>query len=237
MTEDRRQRTEGRRRSAEGTVIIGLPSSVVCRRPFVVLALLSLVFATGCRNRALEQAQRETREARATVEKLKFSVNQAAEEIATAKEELSSVRRNRDDLQKQVDQLMRERDQASTFAQQAQEAISKLTTQESGQKSVTAALEKQITELKTLVEDQQKLIEQLKGAAGQPVTATAQATEKPPTPDPNEKPCPCAFRHRRRREPVPPSVDEATSFFVFNLGLGIYSVRCPGCGPASLHAG
>ncbi len=189
MTEDRRQRTEDRRRSAEGTAIIGLPSSVVCRRPFVVFALLPLVFATGCRNRALEQAQRETREAKATVEKLKFSVNQAAEEIATGKEELSSVRRNRDDLQKQVDQLMRERDQASTFAQQAQEAISRLTTRESSRTSITAALEKQIAELKILVEDQQKLIDRLqKEAAGQPATATAQATDKPPTPDPNEKP-------------------------------------------------
>jgi hypothetical protein len=48
------------------------------------------------------------------------------------KEELSSVWWNCDDLQKQVDQLMHERDQASTFAQQVQEAISKLTTEESG---------------------------------------------------------------------------------------------------------
>ncbi len=189
MTEDRRQRTEDRRQSAEETAVIGRSSSALHRLSLVaVFGLLPLLFATGCRNRALEQAQQESRDARVTIEKLKASVNAAAKEIATAKEELNSVRQSRDELQKQVEQLMRDRDQASTFAQQAQEAISKLTTQESGQKSVTAALERQIAELKTLVEDQQKLIEQLKGAAAQPATTTAQAPDKPSTSDPNEKP-------------------------------------------------
>ena len=182
MTEDRGQRTEDRKGSAERTAIIGLRLSALRCTSFILLTLLSLLLAAGCRNRALEQAQQESRDAKVTVEKLKASVNAAAREIATVKEELSSVRQNRDELQKQVDQLMRERDQASTFAQQAQEAISSLTTRETGQRSVTAALEKQIAELNTLVEDQRKLIEQLKG------TTTAQATEKPPTPDPNAKP-------------------------------------------------
>lgn len=189
MTEGRRRRTENRRRSAESTAIIGLRSSALRCTSFVVLALLPLVFAAGCRNRALEQAQQEAREAKTAVNKMNYSLQTAAKEIATVKEELSSVRQNRDELQKQVDQLMGERDQASTFAQQAQEAISNLTTRESGQRSVTAALEKQIAELKILVEDQHKLIEELrKGAAAQPATTTAQATDKPSTVDPNEKP-------------------------------------------------
>jgi len=189
MTEDSRPRTEDRRRRAEETAIIGRPRSAFRRLSVVgIWALLPVLFATGCRNRALEQAQQESRDARVTIEKLKASMNAAAREIATVKAELSSVRQNRDELQKQVEQLLHERDQASTFAQQAQDAISKLTTQESGQRSVTAALEKQIAELKTLVEDQNKLIEQLKGTATPPATATAQATDKPPTSDPNEKP-------------------------------------------------
>jgi archaellum component FlaC len=189
MTEDRRLTAEDRRRRAGETAIIGRPLSAFRHLSWVgVLALLPLLFATGCRNRALEQAQQDSRDARVTIEKLKASVNAAAREIATVKEELSSVRQNRDELQKQVEQLLHERDQASTFAQQAQEAISKLTTQETGQRSVTAALEKQISELNTLVEDQRKLIEQLKGSAAQPATTTAPAADKPATADPNEKP-------------------------------------------------
>ncbi len=189
MTEVRRRRTEDGKQNAEGIPVIGLSSSALRPLCFVtVVTLLPLLLAAGCRNRALEQAQQEAREAKTTVKKMDYSLQAAAKEIATVKEELSSVRQNRDELQKQVDQLMRERDQASTFAQQAQEAISNLTTRESGQRSVTAALEKQIAELKILVEDQHKLIEQLKGAAVQPATTTAPATDKPSTPDPNEKP-------------------------------------------------
>lgn len=181
MTEDRRHRTEDRKQGAKGITVIGLPS-------LVVFGLLPLILAPGCRNRALEQAQQEAREAKAKAERLNGSMDMAAKEIATMKEELHSVRQSRDDLQKQVDQIARERDQASTFAQQAQEAISSLTTRESGQKSVTASLERQIAELKTLVDDQRKLIEQLqKGTAGPPV-ATAQAPDRPSAPDPNEKP-------------------------------------------------
>ena len=188
MTKDRRPRTEDARQDAEGIAVIGRPFSALCLPSFVVLSLLPLLLVAGCRNRALEQAQQEARENKATVARLNGSVAMAAKEIATLKEELTSVRQNRDNLEKQMEQLRRERDQASTFAQQAQEAISNLTTRESGQRSVTAALEKQIAELKTLVEDQHKLIEQLKGAATQPATTPAHAPDKPASADPNEKP-------------------------------------------------
>ncbi len=188
MMEDRGQRTEDRKRRVEIAAVIGLPSSVVCLRPFVVLMLLPLVFAAGCRNRALEQAQQEAREAKTAVNKMNYSLKTAAEEIATVKAELSTVRQDREELQKRVDQLTRERDQASAFAQQAQEAISNLTTRESGQRSVTVALERQIAELKTLVDDQHKLIEQLKGASSPPATTPAQAADRPAPADPNGKP-------------------------------------------------
>ncbi len=190
MTEDRKQRTEDRKQRAESTAIIGLPSSVVCLPSLIAASvLLPLIFVAGCRNRALEQARQEARDAKSAAQKMDYSLQAAAKEIATLKEELSTVRQDREEVQKRVDQLARERDQASVFAQQAQEAISNLTTRESGQKSITAALEKQIAELKILVEDQHKEIEQLrKGAAPQPGTATAQATENPPIADPNQKP-------------------------------------------------
>jgi len=189
MTDDRRQGTRDARQSAEGISVIGPSLPAFCLPvPVVVLAVLPFLLAAGCKNRALELARQEARDAKVAAKRMDVSLEAAAKEIATLKEELSSVRQNRDNLQKQVDQLMHERDQASTFAQQAQEAISNLTTRETGQKSVTASLEKQIAELKTLVEDQQKLIEQLKGTAASPATTTAQAADKPSAPDPNQKP-------------------------------------------------
>jgi chromosome segregation ATPase len=136
----------------------------------------------GCRNRELEQAQQDAREAKATINKLNYNLKSAVEEIATVKAELAAVRQDRDLLQKQKDQLVRERDQASTSAQQAQEAVTRLTTQTTGQGTVAAALQKQIAELGTLVEDQRKLIEQLQKGA------TAPTADKPTAPDPNTRP-------------------------------------------------
>jgi chromosome segregation ATPase len=162
-----------------------VPSSIV-RKPSSVafLTLLLLLLSAGCRNRALDQAQQEAREAKTTLYKLNYSLKTAAEEIATVKAELSSVRQNRDELQKQVEQLTRERDQASMFAQRAQEAITRLTTQTDGQGSTTVVLQRQVSELKTLVEEQQKLIDQLqKGVTAQPAAPPAQAATEP-----NEKP-------------------------------------------------
>jgi predicted nucleic acid-binding Zn-ribbon protein len=148
--------------------------------------MLPVLLLAGCKGRALEEAQQEAREAKATVNKLNYSLKTAAEEIATAKAELEAVRQSRDETQKQMQQLIRERDQASISAQHAQEAVTRLTTQASGQGSMTTALEKQVAELKTLVDEQQKEIDQLRKNA--PAQPGAPAADKPSTPDPNQMP-------------------------------------------------
>jgi len=181
---DRGRKTEDRGRWA-------VPSSIVRNSSLVAFfSLLPGLLLGGCRGRALEEAQQEAREAKATANKLNYSLKTAAEEIATVKAELLAVQQSRDELQKRMEQLIRERDQASTSAQSAQEAITRLATQASGQGSTTAALQKQVSELKTLVDEQQKLIDQLqKGAPGQPAgTPPSQAVDKPTTPDPNQTP-------------------------------------------------
>jgi len=164
-------------------------STLGASSPLALLTLLPLLLSVGCRNRALDQAQQEAREAKTTINKLNYSLKTAQEKIATMEAELSSVKLNRDALQKQVDRLTRERDQAAMFAQQAQEAITRLTTQATGQGSATAALQKQVVEFKTLVDEQQKLIDQLRAeVAAQPATPPpAQTADKPSTPDPNER--------------------------------------------------
>ncbi|OHB63042.1 MAG: hypothetical protein A2Y76_12640 [Planctomycetes bacterium RBG_13_60_9] len=189
MTEDRRPKTEdGRQRAAgrghkTGSRAVLRPPSSVLRRPlFVVLfTLLPLLLLAGCKNRELERVQKETSDAKAALDKRNFQLNTVVKENAAIKAELSAVRQDRDELQKQVDKLKQERDQAATFAQTAQEAITHLTTQATGQSSATAALEKQIAELKTLVDQQQALIDQLKkGPAGEPSSAMpAEPNDKP----------------------------------------------------------
>jgi len=174
MTEDRRRMTEN--------VWVSRLSSVVCPLSSVLCLLLVLA---GCKNRELDQARQEAREAKVTISKLNYNLKTAAENLATKDAELRAVQQNRDELQKQVQQLLQEREQTSTSVRNAQEAIARLTTQAKGQDSTTTALQKQVAELKTLVEEQLKLIEQLKKEAA---AGPAQAGEKQTAPDPNEGP-------------------------------------------------
>ena len=166
------------------TAIVGKATRTAARS--TLFMLLPGLLLAGCKGRALDEAQQEAREAKATVNKLNYSLKTAAAEIATAKAELDAVRQSRDETQKRMEQLIQERDQASMSAQHAQEAVTRLTTQASGQGSMTTALEKQVAELKTLVDEQQKLIDQLQKSA--PAQPAAQAADKPTTPDPNQMP-------------------------------------------------
>ena len=154
--------------------------SVVCPL-FSVLCLL--VLWAGCKNRALEQSQQEAREAKAALNKLNYQLKTQEEKIATKEAELFAVQQSREELQKQVNQLQQERDQALTFAQQAQEAITRLTTQGNSRNNLTAALEKQVAELKSLVEEQHKLIEQLQKGT---VTESAGGAKASSPAEPNQ---------------------------------------------------
>lgn len=165
-----------------------LESSTVCHPSGLVLfALLPLFLLGGCEGRALEEARQEARDAQVTIEKLKYNLNEANREISRLKAELGAVRQTRDEVQNRIVRLIEERDQASALAQQNQEMVVQLTTRASGQATATMALEKQIAELKALVEDQQKLIEQLqKGAPAEPPTEVG--AEPLPAVEPNQTP-------------------------------------------------
>lgn len=159
------------------------------RRAVLTAFLFLLTYMGGCKNRSLEQARAETREAKVAVQQLKASLFKAEKEVATVKAELNAVRQDRDELQEKIVQLIEERDQALEFGRQAQEAITTLTARASGQVSATAALEQQVAQLKALVEQQQALIEQLqKGAAGEPPVSepTPQPADESLPPEPNE---------------------------------------------------
>ncbi len=132
---------------------------------------LGLLVTAGCGKGGVEEAQQEAREAKATVKKLELNLDRAMREISDLKNELGVVRETRDELQRQVDQLVQERDKASVLAQQAEQVITHLSTRAEGQVSTTAALRKQIDDLKAVVADQQALIEELQKGGLEPIPA------------------------------------------------------------------
>jgi len=159
---------------------------------WLILVLPGLLVPAGCRDRGLQKAQQEAREAKTTVVSLELKLTGAIQKIDDLKAELRAVRQTRDELQEQMDKMIRDRDQAVALAQQAKETIGNLTAASKGQAGTTAGLEKQIASLKALVAEQQKIIEDLqKGATAQPTEAAmpddAAKDETPPT-EPNDKP-------------------------------------------------
>jgi septal ring factor EnvC (AmiA/AmiB activator) len=107
-TEDCRRRTQAGHRSRW--------FSAVC---LMFSVFFILILPAGCRQRELEQARQELREARATINKLNYSLQATEERIATKEAELRAVQQSRDELHKQMDRMARERDQATDFARQA----------------------------------------------------------------------------------------------------------------------
>lgn len=150
-----------------------------------LLLTAALLATPGCGDSDLEKAQKDAREAKATVKKLELSLERAMREISDLKNELSVVRQTRDELQKQVDQLAQERDKAAVLAQQAEQVITHLSTRAEGQVGATAALRKQIDDLKAVVADQQALIEELQKGGTAETVAPGQA-EGAGTTDANE---------------------------------------------------
>ncbi len=180
-------------RAAEGWMAVPVWFGFPGWNKWFVLLLLGLLLPAGCRDRGLTQAQEEAREAKAAAAKLEGSLGVARREVSETKAELKAVKQARDELQEQIDTFRQERDQALALSQQARELVTNVTARADGQAGVTAGLEKQIAELKGVVQEQQKMIEELqKGATVQPVgveTPAESAKDKTPPPaEPNEKP-------------------------------------------------
>ena len=135
--------------------------------PVVAASILTIcVFAlAGCKGRELEKAQREARRAKVTIVKLEKNLADAIQEISELKAERDAFRQARDELQQRENQLIKDQEEASALVQRAEEMIVQLTARANGQAGATAALEKQIADLKTLVAEQEKIIEELQQEA------------------------------------------------------------------------
>ena len=159
---------------------------------WAILALFGLLVPAGCRDRGLQKAQQEAKEAKTTVVSFEMKLAGAIQAVSDLRAELRAVLQARDELQEQIDKARQERDEAVALAEQAKEAVTRLTAASKGQAGATAGLEKQIADLKTLVAEQQKIIDDLqKGVTAQPTEAVtpddAAKPETSPT-EPNEKP-------------------------------------------------
>lgn len=158
-----------------------------------VLLLLGLLLPAGCKDRSEQKARQEAADAKATVAKLELRLAGAIQEISDLKAELKAVRQTRDELQEQTDKVKQDRDQALALSQGAKEVIANLAAKADGQAGDKAGLEKQIADLKAVVQEQQKVIEELqKGATAPPAEAEPPAEagkdKTPPPAEPNEKP-------------------------------------------------
>jgi chromosome segregation ATPase len=162
------------------------------RASFVIAVSILAVFclvAGGCKGRELEKAEREARQAKATVATLELALAKHVSEISDLKAELNVVRQTRDELQERVDDLLAERNNASAVVQHAEQMITQLTARANGQASTTAALQKEITELKALVAEQQTVIEELQqGVAEGRITGETSEALGEETTDPNAPP-------------------------------------------------
>lgn len=135
--------------------------------PVVAVSILTICVLTlaGCKGRELEKAQREARQAKVTVVKLEKNLADAIQEISEMKAERDAFRQARDELQERENQLIKDQEEASALVQRAEEMIVQLTARANGQAGTTVALEKQIADLKTLVAEQEKIIEELQQGA------------------------------------------------------------------------
>jgi len=135
--------------------------------PAVAASVLTIcvLTLTGCKGRELEKAQREARQAKVTIVKLESNLADAIQEISEMKAERDAFRQARDELQQRENQLIKDQEEASTLVQRAEEMIKQLTARANGQAGATAALEKQIADLKALVTEQEKIIEELQQGA------------------------------------------------------------------------
>jgi chromosome segregation ATPase len=157
----------------------------------ILLLLVSLLplAGVGCDDRGSSQARQELVSAKAEAERLKFNLEQARQEISELEAELNAVRQSGDALQQRIAQLVEERDDALGFAAEAQKALTRVASQAQGQATATAEMEREIVQLRALVDEQQELIEQFQqGGSDAPVAEDVPdiPPDTEPLPDPND---------------------------------------------------
>jgi chromosome segregation ATPase len=123
------------------------------------LALLALSFIlTGCDDEQKDKALAEAEQSRVELRRVKAQLAKAEREIVDLNDALETVKKSRDELVQQVNELSKDRGSAPIASEQAQQAVKNLSTRTSEQNADTAALEKQLNDLLSLIESQERTI-------------------------------------------------------------------------------
>jgi chromosome segregation ATPase len=127
-----------------------------------MLGLLAAVVCTlapgGCKDREKERALLEAEQARTESNKAKGDLARTRREMADLKQELEAAKETRDELHLKVEQFVKERTGVAAAAEQTQETVRTLTAQSNEQAQSVESLQKDIRDLRTLIETQQALI-------------------------------------------------------------------------------
>ncbi len=129
------------------TRMLGFMAAVVC----------TLVPA-GCKDKEREKALVEAEQTQAELNKVRGDLARTRREMADLRKELAAAKETRDELHLKVEQLLKERSGVTAAAEKTQETVRALTAQSTEQAQSVESLQKEIKQLKTLVETQQTLI-------------------------------------------------------------------------------
>ncbi|MHC4431715.1 MAG: hypothetical protein ACYTBS_07740 [Planctomycetota bacterium] len=126
---------------------------------FKLLPLLACAFLlVGCqddeKNRALEDAE----QSRISLRRAEAKLARAQKEIADLEQLLETVTERRDMLEAQVAALLEDQGKAVANAQEAREGIRTLAARSTMQTSNEAALQRQISELTSIIQSQEETI-------------------------------------------------------------------------------
>jgi predicted RNase H-like nuclease (RuvC/YqgF family) len=131
-------------------------------RRMQMLGFLGVVVCTlalgGCKNKEKERALVEAEEARTELNKVRGDLARTRREVADLRKELVAAKETRDELHLKVEQLLKERTGVAAAAEQTQETVRALTAQSTEQAQSVESLQKEIKQLRMLIETQQALI-------------------------------------------------------------------------------
>ena len=133
---------------------------------FPALLALSLVLA-GCEDEEKKKALGEAEKARTELVRVKAQLTRAQREITDLTDALETVKKDRDELAKQVDRLTTDRGSAPAASEEAKQAARNLGTRTSEQDASAAAFQKQITDLSSLIEAQERTIAEQEATIGE----------------------------------------------------------------------
>ena len=132
---------------ASRTRILGFLAAAVCMLP-----------AAGCKDKQTEKLLVEAEQTKAELNKAKGDLTRTRREMADLKRELDAAKETRDELHLTVERLLKERSGVAAAAEQTQEAVRTLTAQSTEHAQIVESLQKDIKQLRALIETQQTLI-------------------------------------------------------------------------------